>query len=76
MRKAITVEKRVAIALWRLATNCEFRTIAHLFGVSHSFACLIVQEVSQLIVDILMLKFIKKPKGNQLKEIVQVFEIK
>ena len=28
MKRAITVEKRVAVALWRLATNCECRTLA------------------------------------------------
>ena len=30
-RKAIGVEKRVAITLWCLATPCEYRTVAHLF---------------------------------------------
>ena len=76
MRAAITVEKRVAVALWRLATNSEHRTIGHLFGISRSSVCLIVQEVCQLIMDILMPKHIKKPEGNQLKEIVEVFERK
>ena len=74
MRRAITVEKRVAVTLWRLATNCECRTIAHLFGISRSSVCLIVQEVCQLIVDVLMPKYIKKPEGNQLKDIVQLFD--
>ena len=32
MRRAIPLEQRVAIALWRLATNGDYRTIAHLFG--------------------------------------------
>ena len=32
-RRAIPVKQRVAIALWKLATNGEYRTIAHLFGV-------------------------------------------
>ena len=60
MRAAIPVEKRVAVALWRLATNCEFRTIGHLFGISRSTACVIVQKVCQAIVDVLMPKHIKK----------------
>ena len=34
MRRAISVEKRVAVALWRLATNVEYRSIGHLFGIS------------------------------------------
>ena len=41
MRRAIPLEQRVAIALWRVATNGDYRTIAHLFGVSeHLFALL------------------------------------
>ena len=34
MRKAIPVEQRVALTLWYLATNADYRTIGHLFGVS------------------------------------------
>ena len=76
MRRAVSVEKRVAVALWRPATNCECRAIAHLFGISQSSVCLIVQEVCQVIVDVLVPKYIKKPEGNQLKDIVKLFERK
>ncbi len=30
-RWAVTAEKLVAVTLWRLATNAEYRTIGHLF---------------------------------------------
>ena len=30
MRKAIPVEQRVALTLWYLATNTDYRTIGHL----------------------------------------------
>ncbi|CAN7977398.1 unnamed protein product [Ixodes persulcatus] len=36
MRQTIPLEKRVAIALYRLATSAEDRTVANLFGVSRS----------------------------------------
>ena len=36
LRRAITVEHRVAITLWCLATPCEYRTISHLFGIGRS----------------------------------------
>ncbi|CAN7981050.1 unnamed protein product, partial [Ixodes pacificus] len=36
MRKAISVEKRVAIGLYKLCSTAEDRTIAHLFGVGRS----------------------------------------
>ena len=45
---------------------------SRLFAISRLSVCLIVQEICQLIMDVLMPKHIKKPEGNQLKEIVQV----
>ena len=38
-RQCIPVEKRVAIALWRMATNECYRTISNLFGVGIATAC-------------------------------------
>lgn len=43
-REPIPVDKRVAIALWRLATGNEFRSISQLFGVGISTALEIVEE--------------------------------
>ena len=35
-RLAVPLRKRVAIALWKLATGSEYRSISHLFGVGIS----------------------------------------
>ena len=43
-RIAVSVEQRVAITVWCLATPCEYRTVAHLFGVARSTVCEIVQD--------------------------------
>ena len=53
LRPAICVEKRVAITLWWLATNCEYRTIGHLFGVACGTVCVIVNEVCRQLQEIL-----------------------
>ena len=52
-RKALSVEKRVAIALWRLSGNNEYQTIAHLFGVGISTACSITNDVCGAVVPLL-----------------------
>ena len=74
VRAAISVETRVAIALWRLGTNVEYRTISHLFGVGISTACVIVHEVCRAIVDVLLKRYIRIPTGPQAMDIVRGFE--
>ena len=49
MRRAIPVKKLVAVAIWRLATNEENRTIGHLFGISRSTAYVIVHDMCSVI---------------------------
>ena len=70
MRNAISVKKRLAITLWCLATPAEYRTIAHLYGVSRSSVCEIVQETCLAIVKCLLHLYIKFPTGQQLQEVV------
>ena len=43
-RRAIPIEKRVGIALWRLSTGNAFRTVTRTFGVSKSTAVQITRE--------------------------------
>ena len=49
----VPVEQRIAIALWRLGTNVEYRTLSHLFGAGLSTVCCIVHQVCNAIVRIL-----------------------
>ena len=76
LRKAISVEKRVAITLWCLATPCEYRTISHLFGVARSTVCSIVQDTCRAIVSTLMSTYIQFPTGEALTKVVDEFERK
>ena len=75
LRKAISVQQRVAITLWKLAANAEYRTIAHLFGVSRSSVCIIVKEVCEDIVKLLQPMYISIPKGDRIKGIIEGFEM-
>ena len=75
MRKAISHQHRLAIALWYLSTGADYRTIAHLFGVSKPTVCVVVKEVSYAIVCILLPDYIKIPVGDSLREIVHGFKL-
>ena len=74
LRAAICVEQRVAVCLWCLASSVEYRTVAHLFGISVASVCLIVRNVCKAIVQVLMPKYIRLPKTeNELSDVVAGF---
>ena len=63
-RKAITVHHRVVITYW-LADTAHYRTIANLFGVWKSTVCGIVKQVCEVIVKILLPRYINVPQSQQ-----------
>lgn len=75
-RYPVPVELRVAICLWRLATNLEYRSIAHLFGVGMSTACWVTQEVVTAIHRVMQRQYIKSPSQAELRVIVQGYRDK
>ena len=76
MRRAITVEHRVAISLWCLATSCEYRTISHLFGIGRSTVCKVVHDTVNAIVKNLKYRYIYFPIEEAKKKIINGFETK
>ena len=72
-RRAIPVDRRVAIALWRLATNIEYRTLSHIFACGRSTVCEIVHEVCQAIVHFLMTEYIRIPLGRRVQQVIDGF---
>ena len=75
LRFAISVEERVAISIWKLSTNLEYRTLSELFGIGRSTVCEIIHDTCQHIVINLLPKYVKIPKGDRLKELVESFEL-
>ena len=51
LRRAVPVEERVAVTIWRLATNVEHRTLAALFGLGRSTVGEIVIDTCKAISD-------------------------
>ena len=74
LRDCISVEERVAITIWKLATNIEYRTLSELFRIRKSTVCEIVNDTCQQIVINLLPKYVKIPKGERLKEALDGFE--
>uniref|UniRef100_A0A8C8R4N1 DDE Tnp4 domain-containing protein n=1 Tax=Pelusios castaneus TaxID=367368 RepID=A0A8C8R4N1_9SAUR len=54
MRSALTVEKRVAIAVWKMATPDCYRSVANQFGVGRSTVRLALSQVCQAINRVLL----------------------
>ena len=63
-RKAIPLEKRVAIALWRLANGNSYRTIAKTFAVGKSTSVKITKEFCQT-VSLYAPRYINFPKTRR-----------
>ena len=63
-REAVPVSKRVAVCLWRLAGNSEYRTVSHLFGIGCSTACTVTNQVCRAIVQHLLKRYIRLPCRN------------
>ena len=64
LRRAIPVEKRVAIAIWRLSTGNSFRSVAKTFAVGKSTAVKILREFCTEIAR-LSPQFIKFPSNRR-----------
>ena len=75
-RQPIPVSQRIAMALWRLATGTDYRTIGQLFGVGRSTCCEITHEVCKAIVDHLLSRFITMAAGQRIQEVETAFYIK
>ncbi|KAG6939890.1 hypothetical protein G0U57_020772, partial [Chelydra serpentina] len=58
MRAALTIQKGVAIALWKLATPDSYRSVANQFGVGKSTVGVAVMQVAHAIVDLLLSKVV------------------
>ena len=68
------MEQRVAVTVWKLATNVEYRTLSALFGLGRSTVGKIVVETCNAIATHLLPKYVTVPGKDKLKEIVDGFE--
>ncbi|KAJ3581651.1 hypothetical protein NHX12_019472 [Muraenolepis orangiensis] len=72
-RLSVPLRKRVAIAIWKLATGGEYRTISHLFGVGRSTVYNCVREFCDAVVVVLLPLHITMPDAGKLEEMATFF---
>ena len=73
-KKALTVEMRVAIALYFYSGTCDYWTISNLFGIGRSTVCNILHAVSEAIVEKLLPNVISLPNEIEVQTIIRKFE--
>ena len=76
LRRVIPIRKRVGVAIWRLATNSDYRTIGHLFGISTASVCLILDEFCIAMATVMLPSYIKIPTHAELIKVVDEFQSK
>ena len=74
MRSTVSIEERVAVTVWKLATNVEYRTLSSIFGLGRSTVGEIVIETCEVITSKLMSKYVYIPQDSRLREVVDGFE--
>ena len=72
-RQPISVKAKVAVTIWKLATNIEYRTIAALFGLGKSTVGEVVLDTCDAIVQFLLPRYVHIPQDSVLQEIVDGF---
>ena len=72
-REAVSVEARVAVTIWRLGSNFEYRTIASLFGIGRSTIGEIVLDTCDAIANHLLPRYVRVPRDAVLQDIVNGF---
>ena len=70
----VSVEERVAVTIWKLATNVEYCALSSLFVLGRSTFGKIVVEACHAIATRLLAQYVQIPSGEKLKEIVDGFE--
>ena len=72
-RLSIPVEKRVAISLYKLASNLCYRLVAEQFGVGITTACHCLQDFCKAVIKVLLPDHIKTPDARKLAEMATFF---
>jgi hypothetical protein len=76
VEEPLELTKKVAIAIYWLASTAEYRTIGNLFGVAKSTVHECVHQVCDAITEHLLEEYVCFPEGERLKKIIKGYEEK
>lgn len=74
VRDPIPLEKRVAIAIFKMASVCEYRVVANLFGVHKTTVAKYVKLFCDAVVKVLLPEYVHMPNEDEAKNIAKMFE--
>lgn len=72
-RLCIPLQKRVALALYKLANPCDYKTVADLFAVGVASVCRCVHEFCTAVIEVHKPKLVVTPKHCELLEMADYF---
>ncbi|XP_077541100.1 uncharacterized protein LOC144153324 [Haemaphysalis longicornis] len=73
MRPVISVEKRVAVSLYKLCSSTEDRSIANLFALGRSTVNTLYREFCDVVVELLEDKWVTMPTADHLADHITAF---
>lgn len=73
-RRCLPLKKSVPVALWKLATGSEYRSIGHLFGVSITSVCRCVQDFCAAAEVLVVPEQIRFPSHERFAEMSAYYE--
>ena len=76
MRKAVEVEKKVALFLYFIASTASYRTLSNLFGSSRGFVCICIRKVAAAVLRKLKPKYMSVAKGDELARVIANYKEK
>ena len=76
MGSPVSVEERIAVTVWKLATNVKYRTLASLFDLGRSTVGEIVIETCEVVTTKLLSRYVYIPQESRLCEVVDSFEVR
>ena len=76
MRKAVEVEKKVALFLYFIASTASYRTLSNLFGSSRGFVCICIRKVAAAVLTKLKPKYMSVAKGDELARVIANYKEK